>query len=544
MTSPLSILIAQIDTVVGDIAGNVQRIRDVRVEAVQQGVDLVVFPELCITGYPPEDLVYRSAFQEAAMEAIDILAKETTDGGPALLVGGIWRDDVHVYNAALVLADGKIVHRQFKYKLPNYGVFDEKRVFSSGYLPSVFTLGGTKLGIMICEDMWFPDVAAHLAKQGAELLLVPNASPFELGKAEVRLEHARARVAESGVSLVYVNTVGGQDELVFDGGSFVMGADGVLVEQLPFWEEAVLPAFTLLPSSVVTNKSDYLSDIYYAMMVGLRDYVNKNGFKGVVLGLSGGIDSALSTAVAVDALGAERVRTVMMPSRYTSEDSLEDAAACSKLLGVAYDTIPIESAVEAFDGVLAESFAGLGADSTEENLQSRIRGNILMALSNKFGLMVLTTGNKSEMATGYATLYGDMCGGYSVLKDVYKTAVFAVSEWRNATIPKGALGPEGMVMPERVITKAPTAELKTDQMDQDTLPPYEVLDPILECLIEREMNVDAIVSEGFDREVVEQVANMLYASEYKRRQAPPGVKISSMNFGRDRRYPLTNAWRD
>jgi NAD+ synthase len=410
---------------------------------------------------------------------------------------------------------------------------------------------GVRLGVMVCEDMWQPDVAECLVETGAEILVVPNGSPFEDAKTDTRLNLAVARVVETGLPLVYVNQVGGQDELVFDGGSFVLNADRRKVVQMPGFKAALtVTDWTRGPQGWSCAAQDLapahgrLEAIYQAMMLGLRDYVNKNRFPGVVLGLSGGIDSALTAAVAVDALGADRVRCVMMPSRYTGAESLGDAAECAKLMGVAYESIAIEPAVQAFSAMLAPAFTGRAPDITEENLQSRVRGITLMALSNKFGHMVLTTGNKSEMSTGYATLYGDMCGGYSVLKDVYKTMVFDLSRWRNAHRPDGGLGPVGPVMPENVIVKPPTAELKPDQKDQDTLPPYDQLDAILEALVEGEQSVAEIVATGQPEAVVKRVQHMLYVAEYKRRQAPPGVKITRKNFGRDRRYPMTNGFRD
>jgi NAD+ synthase len=395
-------------------------------------------------------------------------------------------------------------------------------------------------------------VTGALAERGAQLLLVPNGSPFEAGKEDVRLELARARVRETGLPLVYINQLGGQDELVFDGASFVLNADGEIALSLPGWEERIVRTdwarrpdgkWACAPGERSEPQSR-LSQNYHAMMLGLRDYVNKNRFPGVVLGLSGGIDSALSAAVAVDALGAAGVRCVMLPSRYTSRESLEDADACARLLGTPYETIEIERAVAAMTQTLAAPFAGTNADTTEENIQSRLRGVILMAISNKFGPMVLTTGNKSEMSVGYATLYGDMCGGYNVLKDIYKTEVFALARWRNENAPAGALGPQGRVIPERIIDKPPTAELRAGQTDQDSLPPYDILDGILECLVERECSFEETVAQGYDPATVKRIEHLLYVSEYKRRQAPPGVKISSRNFGRDRRYPITNAFRD
>ncbi|MBB4266440.1 NAD+ synthase [Roseospira visakhapatnamensis] len=551
----LIIALAQINPTVGDIPGNADRIRAARARAAAEDADLVVFPELSVCGYPPEDLVLRNAFLDTVQAALLALAAETADGGPALLVGAPWRftdlddDRRKLGNAALLLDRGEIHFVGLKHLLPNYGVFDEVRVFSRGPLPDVVPVKGTRLGIMVCEDMWDPRVSAHLAAQGAELLVVINGSPYEVEKPNQRLDHALPRVAETGLPLVYVNQVGGQDELVFDGDSFIVAADGTLAGRLPAWREAVVSTAWmragdgpwLCANAPLEPRASFEESLYRAMVLGLADYVTKNGFPGVILGLSGGIDSALSAAVAVDALGPERVWCVMMPSRHTSGHSLEDAEGVARLLGARYDTVPITQAMNAFDGMLCDLFAGRHADVTEENIQSRLRGMTLMALSNKFGPMVLSTGNKSEMSVGYATLYGDMCGGYSVLKDVYKTTVVQVSRWRNDHgRPEGLLGPDGPVMPERVITKPPTAELRPDQKDEDSLPPYGVLDGILHGLIENEQGVADLIAEGRDPEIVHRVWRLLNVAEYKRRQAPPGVKISLRAFGRDRRYPITN----
>ncbi len=551
MTDRFRIALAQLNPCMGDIAGNLALARAARMKAAAEDADVILFSELFIIGYPPEDLVLKRALQDDAYEAVKTFAKDTADGGPAVLIGTPWREGGKLYNAMALLDGGRIAARTFKHDLPNYGVFDEKRVFAAGPLTGPLEVRGVRLGIPICEDIWTPEVVECLAETGGEIMLVPNGSPFEAGKEDVRLNLVAARVTESGRPLVYLNQVGGQDELVFDGASLIVNADRKVAWALPAWEEKVVVTewhredggWVCLPGERA-EAEDRSQAVYHAMMLGLRDYVNKNRFSGVVLGLSGGIDSALSAAVAVDALGSERVRCVMMPSRYTAQDSLDDAEECAQLLTVSYETIPIERAVDTFSDVLRPVFAGRAPDTTEENIQSRIRGLILMAISNKFGPMVLTTGNKSEMSVGYATLYGDMCGGYNVLKDIYKMEVFRLARWRNGAVPKGALGPPGRVIPERIITKPPSAELRDNQTDQDSLPPYEILDGILECLVEMEMSFEEVVAKGFEPATVKRVEHLLYISEYKRRQAPPGVKIGPRNFGRDRRYPITNAFRD
>ena len=551
MTDTLRLALAQLNPHEGQVRTNLARIRAARAQAAAMGADLVVTPEFSIAGYPPEDLVRKPAFVVDCEEAIAALAADTADGGPGLIVGGPWRDGGKLYNAAFLLDGGAVVARRAKHELPNYGEFDDKRVFDAGPAPGPVPFRGFRLGLMVCEDWWFPDVCETLGESGAEILLSINGSPFEDGKHDRRINLAVNRVVETGLGFVFLNQACGQDELVFDGASFVLNPDRALAARLPEFEEAlVLTEWTreagrlVCAKQKITPQAERLEQIYRGMVLGLRDYVNKNRFPGVILGLSGGIDSAISAAVAVDALGAERVRCLMLPSPYTSQDSLDDAAECARLLGIRYDTVPIVPAMEAFNATLAPLFAEKQADITEENIQSRSRGLILMAMSNKFGDMVLTTGNKSEMSVGYATLYGDMCGGFSVLKDVYKTTVFGLCRWRNAHKPAGAMGPEGAVMPERVITKPPSAELKPNQTDQDTLPPYEILDAILEGLVEGEKSVDALVEDGFERATVLRVWRMLDRAEYKRRQAPPGVKITQRAFGRDRRYPITNGYTD
>ncbi len=547
----LILALAQISPVVGDIDGNLARLRAARAEAAAFGAELVLAPELFLAGYPPEDLVLKPAFQEACRTACETLARETADGGPAVLVGLPWVEGGALYNAAALLKGGRIEAVRFKVDLPNYGVFDEKRVFRPGPHPGPITFDGLRLGVPICEDIWGPDPVECIAETGGEILLVPNASPYERDKLAVRRRIAEARVAESGLPLVYLNAVGGQDELVFEGGSFVLNADGSLAAQLPGFRETVARVvFERRDGGWLCVEGPHESveqgdeGDYAACVLGLRDYVERNRFPGVVLGLSGGVDSALCAAMAVDALGPERVHAVMLPYKFTSAASLGDAAACAKALGLRYDTVPIGEPVEAMERVLAPLFAGRARDITEENIQSRTRGLILMSISNKFGAMVVTTGNKSEMSVGYATLYGDMNGGFNPIKDLYKMEVFRLSELRNRWKPQGALGPDGTVIPQNIIAKAPSAELREDQKDEDSLPPYAILDAILIGLVEKEMRVADIVAAGFDVETVKRVERLLYLAEYKRRQSAPGVKVGPRNFGRDRRYPIVNRFRD
>jgi NAD+ synthase len=549
----LAIAVAQLNPTVGDLAGNAEKARAARADAQRDGADLVAFPELFIAGYPPEDLVLKPAFQAACRATIEELARATADGGPAMLVGTPWlADDGKLYNAYCLLDQGAIAAVRFKVDLPNYSVFDEKRVFVSGPLPGPIRFRGVCIGIPICEDIWGTEVVECLAETGTELMIVPNGSPYWRQKDEVRLNIAVARVTESGLPLVYINQFGGQDELVFDGASFGLNADCTLGFQLAAFRELVTTVrfersgngwrCTDGPQMMAADDPD--QEDYTACMEGLRDYVGKSGFSGVVLGLSGGIDSALVAALAVDALGPERVHCVMLPYRFTAQASLDDAARVAQALGAQYNTVPIEKAVQGLEATLAPLFAGKARDVTEENLQARARGTILMAISNKFNVMVVTTGNKSEMSVGYATLYGDMNGGYNPIKDLYKTEVYRLARLRNHWKPRGALGPDGVVIPDRIITRAPTAELRENQTDQDTLPPYDVLDAILERLIEREEPIAKIAEDGFDLAVVLKVARMLDLAEYKRRQAAPGVKVTLKNFGRDRRYPIVNRFRD
>jgi NAD+ synthase len=555
-TDQFTITLAQLNPTLGDVEGNAAKARAARAKAAADGADLVVFSELFIAGYPPEDLVHKPAFQAACRTAIETLARQTADGGPAMLIGTPWVDDNKLYNACALLDGGRIAAIRYKANLPNYGVFDEKRLFARGPAAGPVTVRGVRVGVPICEDIWleesedYENVVETLAETGAEILVVPNGSPYARDKNDVRLSVVVARVTESGLPLIYLNEVGGQDELVFDGASFALNADLSVAAQLPAFVENITTLrwtrdgdtwrcggpITPLPEG---DKADYA-----ACVLGLRDYVRKNGFPGVLLGISGGIDSALCAAIAVDALGAGQVRGVMLPYRFTAQVSLDDAAKLAGQLGIRYEVLPIAQAVEGFEAILSDTFAGLPRGITEENLQARARGTLLMAISNKTGAMVVTTGNKSEMSVGYATLYGDMNGGFNPIKDIYKTEVFRLSSLRNTWKPQGALGPSGEVIPPDIITRPPTAELRENQTDQDSLPPYDVLDGILERLVEREEPLAAIVDAGFDRETVAQIDRLLNIAEYKRRQAAPGVKVTSRNFGRDRRYPITNRFRD
>lgn len=553
---PFTITLAQLNPTVGDVSGNADKARAARAQAKADGAALVVLSELFIAGYPPEDLVLKPAFQAACRAAIEELARETSDGGPAMLIGTPWVDDGKLYNAVALLDEGRIAALRFKANLPNYGVFDEKRVFARGPAAGPVTIRGVRIGVPICEDTWMEESADYenvvecLAETGAEILIVPNGSPYARNKTDIRLSMAVARINESDLPLVYLNQVGGQDELVFDGASFVLNADKSLAAQLPSFVESITTlrfdksAGGWRCAGPVAPVPEGDEGDYAACVLGLRDYVQKNGFPGVLMGVSGGIDSALCAALAVDALGADRVRGVMLPFRFTAQVSLDDAAQLADKLGIRYEVLPIAQAVNGFEEILSGTFAGLPRDITEENLQARTRGTLLMAISNKTGAMVVTTGNKSEMSVGYATLYGDMNGGFNPIKDIYKTEVFRLSTLRNSWKPDGALGPSGEVIPVNIITRPPTAELRENQTDQDSLPPYDILDGILERLVEREMPLVDIVAEGFERDVVVRIDRLLNIAEYKRRQAAPGVKVTRKNFGRDRRYPITNKYRD
>ena len=558
MTS-ISIALAQMNTTVGDLAGNAARMQQFAEDAAAQGADLVLYPEMCLTGYPPEDLMLIPAFRERAMETARGLAESTRELACDLMFGSVWERDGHIYNASLLASRGTLTVVREKHDLPNYGVFDEKRVFDVGAAPRVFNWRGITLGVLICEEVWDVEAAKALAAQGAELLLVQNASPYHIGKANERKKVVDAAVAATGLSVVYVNLVGGQDELVFDGRSYVRGTEGNDVARLPAfceslgittWEKGA-KGWQCTAAPMVEIGSDEAT-IYRALVLGLRDYVTKNKFPGVVIGLSGGIDSGVTAAIAADALGPSSVHTIRLPSPFTSDDSVEDAEQLAAALHIRMDTVPITPLIDTARQTLAPLFAGKHADTTEENIQARLRGLLLMGLSNKFGSMVLTTGNKSEMSVGYATLYGDMCGGFSVLKDIYKTTVFELAQWRSAAQPSvleefGFLGtastPTQPVIPARMITKPPTAELRPNQRDEDSLPPYAVLDAILRGLIERQLSVAELVAEGMDKATVDRVARMVAGAEYKRRQSSPGVKITPMAFGRDRRWPITNGWK-
>jgi len=551
-----TITLAQLNPTVGDIDGNAAKARAARARAAADGADLVVLPELFITGYPPEDLVLKPAFQAACRAAIETLARETADGGPAMLIGSPWVEDGKLYNACALLDGGRIAALRYKANLPNYGVFDEKRLFARGPAAGPVTVRGIRIGVPICEDIWleesedYENVVECLAETGAEIIVVPNGSPYARDKNDVRLSVVVARVTESGLPLVYLNQVGGQDELVFDGASFALNADLSVAAQLPAFVEDITTLRWVNGeggwrcSGPVAPLPEGDQGDYAACVLGLRDYVRKNGFPGVLLGISGGIDSALCAAIAVDALGADKVRGVMLPFRFTAQVSLDDAGLLAKALGIRYEVLPIAQAVNGFEAILAGVFEGLPRDITEENLQARTRGTLLMAISNKTGAMVVTTGNKSEMSVGYATLYGDMNGGFNPIKDIYKTEVFRLSWLRNSWKPDQALGPDGEVIPPNIITRPPTAELRENQTDQDSLPPYDMLDGILERLVEKEQPLAEIVEAGFDRAIVARIDHLLNIAEYKRRQAAPGVKVTSRNFGRDRRYPITNRFRD
>lgn len=531
-----AIVLAQADFLVGDIRGNVQKVLDIAVRARDElDAAAVLYPELCLCGYPPEDLLLRPEFLADSEQALVAIQQQIR--GIDLVLGYPRRKDGNLYNAAGVIRDGKLVAEYFKAELPNYSVFDEKRYFTPGDNPCVVVVAGMPAGLTICEDIWLAEPARRAAKAGARLIINLNASPYQYGKRQEREQVVADRARENGLPVLYANLIGGQDELVFDGASFVMDAAGELTQRSAFFEHSLervsfSEAGQLLPGSI-TACPDEEEEIYRALVLGVRDYVGKTGFHGVVLGLSGGIDSALTLAIAVDALGADQVEVVLMPSRYTADMSNEDALEQARRMGVKHSIIPIEPAFNAFLEMLAEEFAGQAMDVTEENIQARCRGIILMAISNKSGRMLLTTGNKSEMSVGYATLYGDMAGGFAPLKDVFKTMVYKLARWRNR---------DGEVIPKRVIVRPPSAELRPDQQDTDSLPPYDILDDILRCYVEQDQGVQEIVAAGFEQALVQRITRMVDVNEYKRRQAPPGIKVSRRAYGRDRRYPIVNGY--
>ena len=547
MSEKLSILIAQTNPTVGDIDHN----KNIVLETIDKNhsIDLIIFSELMLTGYPPEDLVLKTAFKDKFMQALEEINAFLKNKNCTVILGMPWDEEGCLYNAAIVLYNGSIVYKHFKNALPNYGVFDEKRIFLHGEDVGSFNLKGVNLGLFICEDIWVKNTISKINGTGIDLAISINASPFDINKMNERLEAATSFSNEIGVPIIYVNQVGGQDEIVFDGNSFLADQNG-LVKRLGYCK-SINEQINFNPNdksfSFKKDEEESLDSndlIYSNLILGLRDYVNKNKFPGVVLGISGGIDSAFSACVATDALGSERVKGILMPSKFTSNESNEDANKLGKNLDIELESISIEGIVKAYDNTLDPLFKESKKDITEENIQSRTRGSLLMAYSNKFGHMVLTNGNKSEVSVGYATLYGDMCGGFSVVKDLYKSDLYKLAEWRNNNIPSISLLEKTSLIPKNILTKEPTAELKPNQMDKDTLPPYEVLDKILYLLVEKESSISEIVDAGFEVDVVTKVQNMLYNSEYKRRQAAPGVKISERNFGYDRRYPITNAFRD
>ena len=536
MAMTLKIAIAQINATVGDLAGNAARVLDFAQRASALGADVLLTPELVICGYPPEDLLLREDFYAACEQQLEQLAAGV--GDMYVIVGHPLTEGGYCFNAASVLHEARRLATYRKQRLPNYEVFDEERYFEPGDAPCIVPIKGVRCAINICADVWEEGTAVQARDADADILLVLNASPYHIGKQELRTEILRERVAEGGLPVVYANLVGGQDELVFDGGSLALGGDGEIVCQMPKFEEALALldfADGKLNAGTIGDEAAVEAEVYQALVLGVRDYLGKNGFPGAIIGLSGGIDSALTLCVAVDALGADKVRAVMMPSPYTADISLADSREMIRLLGVRYDEIPIEPAMQTFAGMLEKEFAGLAADTTEENLQARIRGMILMALSNKSGSLVLTTGNKSEMAVGYCTLYGDMAGGFAVIKDIAKTLVYRISRWRNTV---------SYAIPERIITRPPSAELKPGQTDQDSLPPYDVLDAIIEAYMEKDLSPRQIIANGYAEADVRRVVRLLKISEYKRRQAPVGIRVTQRGFGKDWRYPITNRYRD
>lgn len=550
MTDRFRITLAQLNPTVGDIEGNAAKAREAWAEGKAAGADLVALPEMFVTGYQTQDLIEKPIFHQTAIAAIENLAKDCADG-PSLAIGGPALEGVSLYNAYYILTGGKIVSRVLKHNLPNETVFDEVRLYDSGPLGGPYSVGNTRIGSPICEDAWHPEVPETLAETGAEFLLVPNGSPYYRGKMDTRFNHMVARVVETGLPLIYLNMVGGQDDQVFDGGSFGLNSGGEMAFHMPVFDAQIThvdltrgPEGWRIEPGEKAHMPDEWEQDYRAMVQSLRDYCGKTGFRKVLLGLSGGIDSAIVATIAADALGPENVRCVMLPSEYTSEHSLEDAKACAEALGCRYDFVPIREGRQAITATLAPLFEGTEPDITEENIQSRLRGLLLMALSNKFGEMLLTTGNKSEVAVGYATIYGDMAGGYNPIKDLYKTRVFEQCRWRNTNHRDWMMGPAGEVIPERIITKPPSAELRPDQKDSDSLPDYPVLDAILEILVDLEGSVADCVAAGFTREDAAKVERLIYLSEYKRFQSAPGTRLTKRAFWLDRRYPIVNRWRE
>lgn len=550
MVDRFRLTLAQLNPTVGDLAGNARMAREAWAQGRAAGADLVALPEMFITGYNTQDLVQKPAFHQAAIATIEALARDCVDG-PALAIGGPALEGVGLHNAYYVLQDGAVRARVLKHHLPNETVFDEVRLYDSGPVAGPYTVAGVRIGSPICEDAWHEDVTETLAETGAEMLLVPNGSPHYRDKMDLRQNMMVARVIETGLPLIYLNLVGAQDDQVFDGGSFVLNPGGALAVQLPMFQEAVAhvdlergPEGWRAAPGDLAHLPDDLEQDYHAMVLSLRDYLRKAGFSRVLLGLSGGVDSAIVATIAVDAVGAENVRCVMLPSEYTSADSLEDAKAVAENLGSRYDFVPIAEGRAAITATLAPLFEGLAPDLTEENIQSRLRGLLLMALSNKFGEMLLTTGNKSEVAVGYATIYGDMAGGYNPIKDLYKTRVFEICRWRNAQHRGWMMGPSGAVIPARVIDKPPSAELRADQKDSDSLPDYPVLDGILDILVDQDGSISDCVAAGYDLRDAKRVEHLLYISEYKRFQSAPGTRLSKRAFWLDRRYPIVNRWRD
>ena len=550
MTSRFRITLGQLNPTVGDLVGNADLARDAWAQGKEADADLVALPEMFLAGYNAQDLVMKQAFQLDVMTHLEALAADCADG-PALAIGAPWVEGAKLYNAYVILKGGKIASRVFKHNLPNETVFDEVRIFDSAPLGGPYAVGDTRIGSPICEDAWHPDVAETLAETGAEFLLVPNGSPYYRGKFETRLNHMVARVVETELPLIYLNMVGGQDDQVFDGASFALNPGGKLAFQMPAFDaqiahvdlEQTPEGWRVVEGEKAHMPSDLEQD-YRVMVQGLRDYMGKTGFKKVLLGLSGGIDSAIVATIAVDALGADNVRCVMLPSEYTSQASLDDAESVAKALGCRYDYVPIAQGRAAITDTLAPLFDGTEPDLTEENIQSRLRGLLLMAVSNKFGEMLLTTGNKSEVAVGYATIYGDMAGGYNPIKDMYKTRVFDSCRWRNENHRDWMKGPEGEVIAPRIINKPPSAELREDQKDSDSLPDYPDLDAMLTILVDDDGSIADCVAAGFDRDVAKKVEHLLYISEYKRFQSAPGPRLTKGAFWLDRRYPIVNRWRD